>query len=234
MPALTRDELLDYIFDGDRPALYAEFEVWLRDSRRFKTFADTYRSKIRAKLKNARHDGGWQDVRAELLAAALLLREERFTLEYERYAAAKQRGPDFTVTFKTHTPFNVEVRRVRGELEEGESDASASKLTLIIADKARQMPPGIVNLLWLVGERATLNDNLILAVMALRQAVERKDDSFFTPRGFAGAGDFLRQYRQLSGIVIHQPNQQVVWLNSFARNRVPAEIKTAIERLAGA
>ncbi len=225
------DELIDYIFDGQRSSLHGEFENWARESRRFKAFADTYRSKIRAKLRNARHEDGLQDVRAELLAAALLLREERFTLEYERYAAVKQRGPDFTVTFKTHTPFNVEVRRVRGG-PEGKSDVSASKLILVIADKARQMPPGIVNLLWLDGEWADLADELLLAVTALRQAVERKDDSFFTPRGFAGASDFLRQYRQLSGIVVAQSDRRVVWLNSFARHRVPAEIKTAIEGLA--
>jgi hypothetical protein len=231
----TNDELLQSIFDAERPPLYAEFEAWLRDSRRFKAFADTYRSKIRAKLKNARHDGGIQDVRAELLAAARLLREERFTLEYERYAAAKQRGPDFTVTFKTHTPFNVEVRRVRGgEMEEIESDARVSKLILVVVDKARQMPPGIVNLLWLAGERVILEEDLNLAVAALRQAVEGKDDDFFARRGFAGAGDFLRQYRQLSGIVVAHPDRHNVWLNSFARHKLPTEIKTAIERLAGA
>jgi hypothetical protein len=235
MPTLTRDDLLNYIFDGQKTELYQEFEVWLRGSRRFAAFAATYRGKIRAKLKNARHDGGLQDVRAELLAAARLLCEERFTLEYERYAAAKQRGPDFTVTFKTHTPFNVEVRRVRGgELEETERDARVNKLILVIMDKARQMPPGIINLLWLVGERTILEEDLNRTVTALRQAVEGKDDDFFTRRGFAVTGDFLRQYRQLSGIVVAHPDRHSVWLNSFARHKIPAEIKTAIERLAAA
>ena len=56
-------------------------------------------------------EGGLKDLRAELETAVLLLRDERFTLEYEKYVATKQRGQDFTVTFKTHTPFNVEVRR---------------------------------------------------------------------------------------------------------------------------
>jgi hypothetical protein len=61
----------------------------VRGSRRFKAFAITYRSKIRAKLKNAREEGGMKDLRAELETAALLLREARFTLEYEKYAASK-------------------------------------------------------------------------------------------------------------------------------------------------
>src|SRR3990172_7973510 len=118
------DDLLDYIFDGKKPALYPEFEGWVRGSRRFKAFAASYRGKIRSKLKNVRDEGGMKDLRAELETAALLLGEERFTLEYEKYAASKQRGPDFTVTFKTHTPFNVEVRRIRSlELDDGDAEA---------------------------------------------------------------------------------------------------------------
>lgn len=48
------DDLLNAIFDGEKPPLYAEFETWARESRRFKAFAITYASKIRAKLKNVR------------------------------------------------------------------------------------------------------------------------------------------------------------------------------------
>ena len=105
MPAL--DPLLDDLFAGRHAALRAEFDGWLRGSRRFAAFAETYRGKIRAKLRHAQDADGLRDVRAELEVAALLLGEERFAIEYEKYAAAKQRGPDFTVTFKTHTPFNV-------------------------------------------------------------------------------------------------------------------------------
>src|SRR5687767_3941600 len=104
------DDLLDYIFDGKKSALYVEFEGWVRESRRFKAFATSYRDKIRSKLRNVRDESGMKGLQAELETALLLLREERFTLEYEKYAASKQRSPDFTVTFKTHTPFNIEVR----------------------------------------------------------------------------------------------------------------------------
>ena len=132
----TLDDLLDDIFDGKKPALYPEFAGWVRGSRRFKTFATSYRAKIRAKLKNVRDEGGMKDLRAELETAALLLREERFTLEYEKYAASKQRGPDFTVTFRTHTPFNVEVRRIRSmELEDGDTEARTGKLMTVLCDK---------------------------------------------------------------------------------------------------
>src|SRR5690606_1466653 len=85
------DELLDEIFDGQRTAFCTEFEGWLRQSRRFREFATHHRTKIRSKLRKANN---LKDVRAELETALLLLSERRFELEYEKYAALKERGPD--------------------------------------------------------------------------------------------------------------------------------------------
>ncbi len=226
------DDLLDSIFDGKKHTFYSEFEGWARGSRRFKAFAIDYRSKIRAKLKNVRDEGSMKDLRAELETAALLLREERFTLEYEKYTASKQRGPDFTVTFKTHTPFNVEVRRVHSvELDDGEPEARIGKLMGVLCDKVGQMPPSIVNLLWLTPEREIPEADLTRAAMTLRQLADRKAEDYFTRRGWAGAADFIKQYRQLSGIVLHESGENRVWLNSIARHQVPTEIVTAIRRL---
>lgn len=226
------DDLLSNIFDGTQPALYAEFAGWVRGSRRFKAFADSYRGKIRAKLRNARDDAGMVDLRAELETAALLLRDDRFTLEYEKYAAARQRGPDFTVTFRTRTPFNIEVRRVRSvELDDGDADARANKLIAVLCDKAGQMPPSIVNLLWLTADSALDEADVSRAAVTLRQLAERKAEDFFTRRGFESAADFLKQHRQLSGIVLHHLGANVVWLNPLARHKTPPEIVTAIRRL---
>ena len=226
------DDLLDYLFDGKKPALYPEFEGWVRGSRRFKAFAISYRGKIRAKLKNVRDEDGMRNLRAELETAALLLREDRFTLEYEKYAASKQRGPDFTITFKTHTPFNVEVRRIRSvELDDGDAEVRTGKLMAVLCDKVGQMPPSIVNLLWLIAEREISQADLTRAVMTLRQRAERKAEDFFTRRGFESATAFLKQYRQLSGIVLRQSGENVLWLNSLARHKAPPEIVTAIQRL---
>ncbi len=223
----TVDDLLDSIFDGKQPAFYSEFEAWVRGSRRFRAFAETYRGKIRAKLRNARSDDSMIDLRAELETAALLLRDERFALEYEAYAASKQRGPDFTVTFKTHTRFNVEVRRVRsGEL--GEAETRVGKLMAVLCDKVGQMPPGMVNLLWLITEGGEAD--LTQAAVALRQLAERKAEDFFTRRGFVSAADFLKQYRQLSGVVLHQPEANAIWLNSLARHPALPEIVAAVQR----
>ncbi|HVO40996.1 MAG TPA: hypothetical protein VMT34_00140, partial [Aggregatilineales bacterium] len=220
----TLGDLLDDIFDSKKPALYPEFEGWVRGSRRFRAFAINYRGKIRAKLKNVRDEGGLNDLRAELEIAALLLHEERFTLEYEKYAASKQRGPDFTVTFKTHTPFNVEIRRIRSvEMDDGDDEARIGKLMMVLCGKVGQMPPGIVNLLWLIAEREISEADLTRAVMTLRQLAEHKTEDFFSRRGFESAADFLRQYRQLSGIVLRQSGANVVWLNSLARHKAPPE-----------
>ncbi len=223
------DPLLDEIFDSHQTALSVEFEGWLRQSRRFQAFATVYRAKIRAKLRNARDDNSLQDVRAELAAAALLLREERFTLEYETYAAARQRGPDFTVTFKTHTRFNVEVRRLRSvELDDGDS---AARLMAVLLDKVGQMPPSIVNLLWLIADAPTTEADLIRATTTLRQLAERKSEEFFTRRGFDSAADYLSRYRRLSGVILPQSEELTIWLNPLARHPAPPDMVTVLRRL---
>lgn len=223
------DPLLDEIFDSHQTALSVEFEGWLRQSRRFQAFATVYRAKIRAKLRNARDDNSLQDVRAELAAAALLLREERFTLEYETYAAARQRGPDFTVTFKTHTRFNVEVRQLRSvELDDGDS---AARLMAVLLDKVGQMPPSIVNLLWLIADAPTTEADLIRATTTLRQLAERKSEEFFTRRGFDSAADYLSRYRRLSGVILPQSEELTIWLNPLARHPAPPDMVTVLRRL---
>ncbi|MFN8530042.1 MAG: hypothetical protein U0670_15685 [Anaerolineae bacterium] len=234
------DDLLDDLFDGlesdnDPLSIFqAEFESWLRGSRRFRDFVIAYRGKIRTKIKQAvkQEAGSVKDVRAELQIAALLLREERFTLEYEKYAAMKQRGPDFTVTYRTHTPFNVEVRRIRSvELEDADEEARIIKLMAVLCDKVGQMPPNILNVLWLTAERELTEANLSRAVTTLRQLAESKNEAFFTRRGFQSAIEFLRQYRQLGAIVLHSNSDSTLWTNPLAQHRLPADLVTAIRRV---
>lgn len=227
------DDLLASIFEGNSPALYREFEEWARGSRRFRAFATSYRTKIRAKLRNARGDEGMQDLRAELATAALLLTDESFTVEYENYAALKQRGPDFTVTFKTHTAFNVEVRHLRGaDLDSGDAEARVAKLVAVLCDKVGQMPPSIVNLLWLVSDREIPEGELDTATSAVRVLAERRADAFFAHFGYESAGDFLKQYGRLSGIVVRRANGHAVWLNPLARQKPGTGIVKAVRRLA--
>ncbi|MBK8137535.1 MAG: hypothetical protein IPK52_17245 [Chloroflexi bacterium] len=226
------DDLLSHIFDGSHPDLYDEFAAWLRASRRFALFAAHYRDKIRTKLRNVRDEGGRIDLRTELHTAAVLLRDDQFTLEYESYAASKQRGPDFTVTFRTHTPFNIEVRRIRSlELAAADADARIAKVMSVLSDKVGQMPPGIVNLLWLSAGAELPDADLNRAMAILRHLAESKTAEYFTRRGFESPAHFLRQYRQLSGIVLPHPGTNYVWLNPLARHKTPPDIVRAIQRL---
>ena len=229
----TGDDLLEYIFGGRRPAFYAPFAAEVRESRRFRAFAHAYRDKIRAKLKNAGDDPGLLDLAAELETAALLLREARFAVEYETYAAAKQRGPDLTVTYKTHTPFNVEVRRLRRiEPEQDDADTRAARLTAVLVDKVGQMPPSIINFLWLVNESPLSEADLASAATGLLRTAEHKDDDLFARRGFTDAADFLRQFQRLSGIVARHSPAADLWLNPVARHKPPPDIAAALRRAA--
>jgi hypothetical protein len=217
------DDLLLTIFEHKRPVIYADFESWLRASRRFRDFANVYRNKIHAKLKNAKHAGAQDDLRAELQVAALLLSEERFTLEYERYAATKQRGPDFTVNYKGHTAFNVEVRRLPSD---------PSRVSSVISDKVSQLPPGIINVLWLAGSNGVQESDLETATNDLHKAIDAKQDTFFQKHGHADAVAFAKAYRRLSGIVLQRSNDHTLWLNPQARHSILSDLASTLKRLA--
>lgn len=224
-------DLLDACFGSGEPALRAEFEGWVRNSRRFRAFAESYRSKIRAKVRSASDEEGVLDVRTELAAAARLVHEEKFAVAYEDYAAAKQRGPDFTVVYKTHTPFNVEVRRIRGVAEATKSGAREAKLLAVLCDKVGQMPPSCINLLWLAADGQYEANDVMAAVTTLREQAECKVDELFVRRGFTGASDFLRQYRRLSGIFLWQPPTHYLWVNPLARHKTPPGVVAALQRI---
>jgi len=227
------DDLLDAVFGAERPAredaFFEEFAGWARDSRRFRDFATEYSTKIRAKLRRAGDEEALADVRAELETAALLLGDRRFTLEYEKYAASRQRGPDFTVTFRTHTPFNVEVRRIRSlELD----DDYSGKLMAVLGDKVGQTQPGMPNLLWLIAGPPVTLEGLEEPAAALRALAERKEEAYFTRRGYRSAADFIRRYQQLSGIVLRRPDESALWLNPIARHKAPPDVVKALRQLA--
>lgn len=226
------DDLLASLFEGTNRALYADVERWARGSKRFKAFAAAYRTKIRAKLKNVRDAEGMRDLAAELGTAAVLFREDRFTLEYEKYAAARQRGPDFTVTFKTHTPFNVEVRRIHSlELADPDAQRRAIKLVAVLCDKVAQMPPNILNALWLHAEGAITEAELAEATLAIRQLAEGKVDRFFAPYGYSSASEFIKQYQRLTMVVLCHSTGCTLWLNPLARQKPPHDLLLALRRL---
>lgn len=217
----------------DQP-LRAACAGWAATSPRFRTFLADQATKIARKLRTAEGIEGRRDVLLELYAAHRLLLNRSITLEYERYAADKTRGPDFTATFKTHTPFNVEVRRLRGA-NSGEFGRWAN----VIGDKLRQMPPSIANVL-LAGCDAGLTPALDVAeaMARLRALAERRDDEFFARRGLPTAKDYLRQLQRLSAIVLiagwegmsETGGMALLWTNAQARHPLPHDLSQALAR----
>ncbi len=222
---MTADELIGAIFDHATDPLYSTLTEWIKADRRFRTFAERYRVKIRRKLRGISDPAGFADLQFELEVARWLLQESRFEVEYETFDA-RQGGPDYTVAFRVNTKFNVEVRRIRLQ-ESGE--ARVRKLTDTLTDKARQMPPSAINLLVLT-DGLPPGDDLAQAATALRGLAERKVEDYFVHRGYKNAADFLKQYRQLSGVYF-KAEGGLLWLNPLAKHPIPKDLALALERL---
>lgn len=228
-------ELLDTLFSGFPAELHESCTHWCAASPRFATFLETYRDKIRKKLRSAADGEGLRDLRAELLAAACLLSERAFTIEYEPYMADKTRGPDFSILFKTHIPFTVEVKRIRGQVQPG-------KWADVLCDKLGQLPPSVSNVLVIYGdpsggvEGQGASFDAGMAMAQLRTAAERKDDTFFARRGLRGARDYLRQSQKLSMVVLRGcalsggASPLGSWSNSQARHPLAPDLRRALLR----
>jgi hypothetical protein len=124
--ATAADPLVSYLFDDKPHRLSGLINGWLTAAPRYKAFVQTYKDKIRKKIRITREEAGIGDLQFELEVAYWLAQERRFTIVYEPYASSKMRGPDFAVTFKSFT-FNVEVTRIRPGVEEARSVERGAK-----------------------------------------------------------------------------------------------------------
>ena len=123
---------------------------WMDSSSRFTAFVETYRDKIRKKIRVTRDPESALDVRGELEVAYGLLTDRRLAVAYEPYASAKRRGPDFAVTYRANLVFNIEVARIRVEERRGgefDLQRKEERIVRILLDKLGQMQPGMANLL---------------------------------------------------------------------------------------
>jgi hypothetical protein len=234
---MTIAGLLKNILDDQRPFWAAQFEDWLRSSRRYRTFTETYSDKIRKKLRTARNEAGLLDLFFELDIAYRLLQDQRFAVEYEKFGFLKERAPDFTVAFRVNTVLNLEVTRLRtpqadaltpDELE----NVIERKLMDSVCDKLGQTRPGSVNFLLMISN-LNISDGKLLSIMnTLRFSAEQKQDAFFVRYGFQDSRDFLRQFQQLSAIACRNldTNEPILWLNSLARNPASKEILNAFHK----
>jgi hypothetical protein len=165
------------------------------------------------------------DLLFELEAARWLLQDPRFEVEYETFHA-RQGGPDFSVAYRVNTHFNVEVRRIRTRAVGQER---VRKLVETLTDKARQMPPSAINLL-VVSDGAAAGTDLAAAGASLRQLAESKADDYFVNCGYKNAAEFLKHFRQLSGVLLKADDSQL-WLNSLAKHPLPKDLALALGRL---
>lgn len=237
---MTIPELLKNIFENRQPFWAAEFEQWLRESRRFRTFTETYRDKIRKKLRHAQDEDSLKDLYYELETAYRLMQDQRITLEYEKQAQLKQRAPDFAVSFRVNTLFNVEVTRLRRPAEDSRLvDADeierilSRKLIDGICDKLGQMLPSTINVLLMTPAWEITHTELLATLNTLRISAEQKNDAFFTRQGFQDSRDFLKHFQRLSAIFCRSEGQQtyVLWLNPLARHAIPKELLNALQKL---
>src|SRR5438105_5493249 len=133
------DELLAYLSTVQVDV--TPLAPWLAASARFTEFVDAHRAKIRKKLRTAEDAEGVRDVLCEVETAYRLLREPRIALEYEAAAQRLARGPDFSVTWRTHTLCHVEAARLRAATPGGE------RLHEVVCNKLGQMQPSAMNVL---------------------------------------------------------------------------------------
>ena len=239
MSRLPFNELLSYIFEGKTHFLSAEFEKWVRSSRRYKTFAETYRDKIRKKHRLASSGEQLENLALELETAYWLLQDNRFEVGYESLAASQGRSPDFTVTFRTHTRFNVEVTLLQVTTQqpntaverdaETDSEVVVNKLMSVICEKIRQMPPSFINLL-VIGCGDIGSDPLVTATATLKTLIEQKNEAYFARRGYLNATEFVRQYHRLSGIVLRNSGS-FLWMNPLAKHPIPNDLANALRKL---
>jgi hypothetical protein len=237
------NETLNYLFDDVPHLLSPSLNGWMSESVRFATFVETYRDKIRKKIRTARDPDSSQDLQAELETAYLLLREPRFDLAYEPYGRGGMRGPDFAVTFRTHTTFNVEVTRMRmalQELDPGRVEQAGYRLADIVCSKLGQMPPGIMNLLVIMADSQAICELDIAQVLKqLKLRAEQKDPRLYQRHRFRNPADFFKYFQRLSGILVRSAGDDgpgrcpILWLNSQAKHVLPRPICHSLERLDG-
>ena len=225
----TVEQLAGYLLDrGREDAISEELPGWLTGSARFRSFAEVHRDKIRKKLRTAADAEALRDVRAELLAARLLLADPSIELAFEAYGSGKV-GPDLTVTYRGRRSFNLEVTRLRRV-----PDATGFGPPLLA--KLRQLPPSVPNaLLVAIGGRSAEALDVAGATSALRSRADAKDETFFARRGFDGTRGFYERYLRLGGVLVWCEGsvgdaRAALWINRSARIPLPERDIRAVLR----
>jgi hypothetical protein len=236
------NELLHFLFDGQSHLLAEPLATWLGSSRRFSAFVNTFRDKIRKKLRVTQDQETLQDLRLELETAYLLLQERNLNVAYEPEHSGSGRSPDFAVTFTTSLTFMVEVTRLRG-IAKGTTPSSDNgpsleeeRLTDAICSKLGQLLPQRSNVLIVGVDAPCVSQNDLRTLMLrLQQRAEARDSILWQRYGFRERADFIRHYQRLSEVIVRESQWQaeqtaVVWVNPQAKHPFPSRVHTALYR----
>jgi hypothetical protein len=206
-----QDDLIAYLFEGQNHQLSGDFLRWMKASSRFTAFVDTYRDKIRKKIRVTHEAESVLDLRGELEVAYGMLNDRRLDVTYEPYASTGNRAPDYAVTYRANLVFNVEVARIHIE------EKGSERVVRILLDKLRQMQPGMANVL-VIRAREELAQSIDLGglMQELKIRVEGKDPSFYANSPYSGPAAFYKDFLHLSGIILWADTAQV-WVNRQAR-----------------
>ena len=214
-----QSDLITHVFDGQPHQLSGTLALWMEASPRFTAFVDTYRDKIRKKVRMTPEPESGLDLRGELEVAYCLLNNRRLSVAYEPYASAKRRGPDFAVTYRSNLVFNIEVARLRFEQPEVNNIdllRKEERIHRIVLDKLGQMQPGMANLLVIhTREELARVIDLSRLMQELKSRVEGKDPSFYANR-YPSPVAFYKDFLRLSGILFWAVGTQT-WVNKQAR-----------------
>ncbi|HEX5836376.1 MAG TPA: hypothetical protein VFY26_01005 [Anaerolineales bacterium] len=216
-------DLIAYLFEGQLHMLSAELFQRMKDSPRFTHFVETYRDKIRKKLRITREPESILDLRSELDVARGLLGDRRLDIQYEPYASAKRRGPDFAVTYRTNQIFNIEVARMRTPTE--------NRFLRLLLYKLGQMQPGMPNLLVIHTETELVRSlNLDSLMQDIKLRVEKKDPAFYELSRYASPAAFYKDFLHMSAILLWAAELQI-WVNKQARPPLATEILRVVSSL---
>ena len=229
-------DLIAYLFDGQPHLLSAGLLEWMEDAPRFTLFVETYRDKIRKKIRLTREPETALDLGSELEVAYRLLSDRRLAVEYEPYASVKRRGPDFAVTYRANLVFNIEVARMRGDENvsaEHDLPRKEERFLRILLYKLGQMQAGKPNLL-VIHTRKEFARSIDLGglMQGIKTKVEGKDPSFYTISRYASPAAFYKDFLHLSGILLWSalPGAQV-WVNKQARPTLAVEVLRLVSSL---
>jgi len=231
-------DLIAYVFDGQSHLLADPLLQWMEASPRVTACVETYRDKIRKKIRVTRDPESILDLRGELEVAGCLLADRRLDVAYEPYARAKGRGPDFAVTYRTNRIFNLEVARLRVEASGVEgidfarlAGRKEERLLRILVDKLGQMQPGMANLL-VIQTREELARSIELGpfMQEVKIRAEGKDPSFYAISRYATLPAFYKDFLHLSGILLWAAGAQL-WVNKQARPGLPENVARLVRLL---